>query len=177
VVDYERRLAKGFPSYPWVEQDLVRTFLNYAIDEETDLCTCMQQRRIIAVGLAAIDEGTPLPLYESEDKVIAKVATLFGTLGQLGFTRERIEECLRAVKTLDYEEALDWVRPETGSQDPALTPGFSCFSTAKLRSYTARVRSSQLYPSPRASLQRRLNRITPRPPRPLQLLRPLRRLP
>lgn len=110
MVDYERRLAKGFPSYPWVEQDLVRTSPKLCCDKEANLSMLWQQRRIIAVGLAAIDDGTPLPLYEPEDKVIAKVATLFGTLGQLGFTKERIEECLRAVKTLDYEDALDWVR-------------------------------------------------------------------
>lgn len=58
---------------------------------------------------ASTDEETPLPTYEPEDKVIAKVATLYGTLEQLGFTKERIEECLRAVKVLELDEVLDWV--------------------------------------------------------------------
>lgn len=40
------------------------------------------------------------------------MATLWGTLEQLGFTKERIEECLRAVKTLELEDTLEWVRAQ-----------------------------------------------------------------
>lgn len=55
-------------------------------------------------------EETPQPVYEPQDKVVAKVATLFGILEQLGFRSERIEECIRKVKTLEIEDCLDWVR-------------------------------------------------------------------
>lgn len=68
-----------------------------------------QQRRILALALASTEDDAPLPQYEPEEKVIGKVATLFGILEQLGFTKERVEECLRAVKTLELEDALDWV--------------------------------------------------------------------
>lgn len=56
-----------------------------------------------------VDE-MPQPVYEPQDKVVAKVATLFGILEQLGFRSERIEECIRKVKTLEIEDCLDWVR-------------------------------------------------------------------
>lgn len=69
----------------------------------------MQQRRIIALELASTEDEIPLPVYDLEDKVIGKVAILFGYLEGLGFTKERIEECLRSVKTLEAEDALDWV--------------------------------------------------------------------
>lgn len=68
-----------------------------------------QQRRILALALATTEDDAPLPQYEPEEKVIGKVATLFGILEQLGFTKERIEECLRTVKALELEDALDWV--------------------------------------------------------------------
>lgn len=50
-------------------------------------------------------------MHEGEDKVVAKVAVLFGVLEQLGFTKERVEMSLRSVKALELEDALDWVRP------------------------------------------------------------------
>jgi ATP-dependent RNA helicase DHX29 len=52
----------------------------------------------------------PQPVYEPEDKVVAKVATLYGILEQLGFTNERVEECLKAVKVLELDDCMDWVR-------------------------------------------------------------------
>ncbi|KAI5477732.1 hypothetical protein MNV49_005921, partial [Pseudohyphozyma bogoriensis] len=89
VFDYERRLAKTYPYYAWTEQDL--------------------QKRILALALATTDEEGPQPTDEPEDKVIAKVATLWGILEGLGFTKERAEECLRAVRNLELEEVLDWL--------------------------------------------------------------------
>lgn len=44
-----------------------------------------QQRRILALALATTEDDAPLPQYEPEEKVIGKVATLFGILEQLGF--------------------------------------------------------------------------------------------
>ncbi|KAM0753239.1 P-loop containing nucleoside triphosphate hydrolase protein [Meredithblackwellia eburnea MCA 4105] len=90
VIDYERRLAKGFSSYPWQEQDLIQ--------------------RIIQLELKLNGDDSPLPLPDLPDeKVIAKVAVLFGTLEQLGFTKERTEECLRAIKNLELDDAIDWL--------------------------------------------------------------------
>lgn len=68
-----------------------------------------QPRRILAQALSSAEDAVPLPAYEQEDKVVAKVATIYGVLEQTGFTAERIEECLRSVKTLDLDDAFDWV--------------------------------------------------------------------
>lgn len=66
-----------------------------------------QQRRIIECGLRTSLEPVQITQYDTEEKVIAKVAALYGILDALGLTR--IEECLRSVKNLDLEAALDWV--------------------------------------------------------------------
>lgn len=63
-------------------------------------------------------EESPQPVYEPQDKVVAKVATLFGILEQLGFRKQRVEECLRKVKALEIDDCLDWVSIED-SADPA----------------------------------------------------------
>lgn len=69
-----------------------------------------QQRRIIDLALSDRGDETPQPMYEAQDKIIAKVATLYGILEQLGFKTERVEQCLRVVKALDLEDCLEWVR-------------------------------------------------------------------
>lgn len=70
----------------------------------------LQQRRVLELAMSETVDETPQPVYEPQDKVVAKVATLFGILEQLGFRSERIEECIRKVKTLEIEDCLDWVR-------------------------------------------------------------------
>lgn len=89
VYEYERRMSKTLPSFAWHERDVQRRVLDLAMSETVD--------------------ETPQPVYESQDKVVAKVATLFGILEQLGFRPERIEECIRKVKTLEIEDCLDWL--------------------------------------------------------------------
>ncbi|GAA5938098.1 hypothetical protein JCM10213_000830 [Rhodosporidiobolus nylandii] len=91
VIDYERRLSKTMPGYSFSAND-------------QDL-----QRRILELATSETKDDAPQPVYEPEDKVIAKVATLFGILEQLGFTAERIEECLRAVKVLELDDCMDWL--------------------------------------------------------------------
>ncbi|GAA6012163.1 hypothetical protein JCM10207_005153 [Rhodosporidiobolus poonsookiae] len=91
VIDYERRISKTMPGYSWSAND-------------QDL-----QRRILELAAAETAEDAPQPVYESEDKVVAKVATLYGILEQLGFTAERVEECLRKVKVLDLDDCMDWL--------------------------------------------------------------------
>ncbi|GAA5943107.1 hypothetical protein JCM1841_003894 [Sporobolomyces salmonicolor] len=89
VIEYERRLSKTMSGYAWTEQDL--------------------QRRIIELALADLKDDVPQPVNEPEDKVVAKVAILFGILEQLGFTPKRIEECLRAVRVMEIDDCLDWL--------------------------------------------------------------------
>lgn len=89
VYEYERRMSKTLPSFAWHERDV--------------------QRRVLELAMSETVDEMPQPVYEPQDKVVAKVATLFGILEQLGFRSERIEECIRKVKTLEIEDCLDWL--------------------------------------------------------------------
>ncbi|GAA5869867.1 hypothetical protein JCM3774_000517 [Rhodotorula dairenensis] len=89
VYEYERRMSKTLPSFAWHERDV--------------------QRRVLELAMSETAGETPQPVYEPQDKVIAKVATLFGILEQLGFRSERIEECIKKVKTLEIDDCLDWL--------------------------------------------------------------------
>jgi ATP-dependent RNA helicase DHX29 len=50
-------------------------------------------------------------ISEPEEKVLAKLGITFGVLRRLGFSEERVEECLRSIHGVDLDEAYDWVRP------------------------------------------------------------------
>ncbi|KAJ7925913.1 P-loop containing nucleoside triphosphate hydrolase protein [Mycena leptocephala] len=50
-----------------------------------------------------------IPPEESEDKAIGKLGITYGVLRRIGFTEERVEECLRAIRGVDLEEAYDWL--------------------------------------------------------------------
>ena len=45
----------------------------------------------------------------SEEKAVAKLGITYGVLRRLGFSEERVVECLRAIKGVDLEEAYGWV--------------------------------------------------------------------
>ncbi|KAM0788761.1 hypothetical protein ACM66B_002852 [Microbotryomycetes sp. NB124-2] len=89
VIDYEKRLSKTLPSYVWSEQDLLK--------------------RIVAAAKIELDGNEPLPIADTEDKAIAKVGAIFAVLKQLGFSSERIEECLRNARTLEIDDVFDWL--------------------------------------------------------------------
>lgn len=48
-------------------------------------------------------------IEEVEDKAIARLGITYGALRRLGFTEERVEECLVSIGGLDLDEAFDWV--------------------------------------------------------------------
>ena len=47
---------------------------------------------------------------ESEEKAIARLGITYGVLRRLGFSEERVEECLRTINGVNLQEAFDWVR-------------------------------------------------------------------
>lgn len=51
-----------------------------------------------------------MPSQEPDDKVVSKVASMYGILEQLGFEDVTIEECLRSITRLELDDALEWVR-------------------------------------------------------------------
>ncbi|GAA5823603.1 hypothetical protein JCM11251_000694 [Rhodosporidiobolus azoricus] len=91
VIDYERRISKTMPGYSFSQND------------------AGLQRRILELALSEAEGETPQPVHEPEDKVIAKVGTLWGILEQLGFTPERIEQCLTSVKVLELDDCMNWL--------------------------------------------------------------------
>ncbi|KAJ7786454.1 P-loop containing nucleoside triphosphate hydrolase protein [Mycena metata] len=64
--------------------------------------------RILNLVLEFDTEGRK-PLEESEDKAIGKLGITYGVLRRIGFTEERVAECLRAIKGVDLDEAYDWL--------------------------------------------------------------------
>lgn len=60
-------------------------------------------RPLIACFLAkrAIDEV--------EEKAIVRLAITYGVLRRLGFSEDRVEECLKSISGVDLDEASEWV--------------------------------------------------------------------
>ncbi|KAJ7446519.1 P-loop containing nucleoside triphosphate hydrolase protein [Mycena galericulata] len=65
--------------------------------------------RILGLVLESdIGEGKK-PLEQSEDKAIGKLGITYGVLRRLGFSEDRVEECLRAIGGVELDEAYDWL--------------------------------------------------------------------
>ncbi|KAJ7070917.1 P-loop containing nucleoside triphosphate hydrolase protein [Mycena amicta] len=88
VIEMDRRLAKTLPR---VELDPVIT------------------DRIIELALESYSGDARKALDEPEEKAIGKLATTYGVLRRLGFSEERVEECLREIKGVDLDEGYDWL--------------------------------------------------------------------
>lgn len=48
-------------------------------------------------------------LEEPEEKMVARLGITYGVLRRLGFSQDRVDECLRAIQGVDLEEAYEWV--------------------------------------------------------------------
>jgi len=57
---------------------------------------------------------------ESEDKLLSRIGSMFGTLRNLGFSEEQVYECLNSIPGIDMDDALEWVGLMSKS------PFFSC---------------------------------------------------
>ncbi|CAK5264969.1 unnamed protein product [Mycena citricolor] len=58
----------------------------------------------------ASGQATPHhPELESEEKALNKLAITYGVLRRLLFTEERVDECLRAIKGVELDEAFEWL--------------------------------------------------------------------
>lgn len=49
-------------------------------------------------------------LGETEEKAVARMGLTYGVLRRLGFSEERVIECLDNINGIDLDEAYDWVR-------------------------------------------------------------------
>jgi hypothetical protein len=69
--------------------------------------------RLDAVGILEGSVGSytlDRKLEDNEEKVLSRLGITYGVLRRLGFSEERVEECLRAIDGVELEEAFDWVR-------------------------------------------------------------------
>lgn len=48
-------------------------------------------------------------LEEPEEKLVTRLAITYGVLRRLGFSQDRVDECLRAIQGVDLEEAYEWL--------------------------------------------------------------------
>lgn len=44
-----------------------------------------------------------------DDQSLGKLGVTFGVLRRLGFSEERVFECLKVIPTVELEDAFDWV--------------------------------------------------------------------
>ncbi|KAG7450382.1 uncharacterized protein BT62DRAFT_916822 [Guyanagaster necrorhizus] len=88
AIEQDRRYSK---TLPWLELNpvLVERILGLALDSRS------------SEGRRQIDEP--------EDKLVAKLAITYGVLRRLGFSEERVIECLEAIPGFELEEAYDWL--------------------------------------------------------------------
>ena len=103
---------------------------------------------------------------DADDKAISKLGTTYGVLRRLGFSEERVEECLRSFSGIDIEEAYDWVCEVTHLHQSRLMPYLSSISTAtKLSFSSTRVRllTTSAHNHPLILYQKQLpSRLSPR---------------
>ncbi|KAF8832459.1 hypothetical protein HHX47_DHR1001422 [Lentinula edodes] len=88
AIEVDRRFSKILPS---IELD------SLMIDRVLDFAKELQ-----------VNEGKKT-LEESEEKAVTKLAITYGVLRRLGFSEERVMECLTAINGVDLEEAYDWL--------------------------------------------------------------------
>ncbi|KIO31878.1 hypothetical protein M407DRAFT_217155 [Tulasnella calospora MUT 4182] len=76
-----------------------------------ELAVKLQEKIDKDVSLILRVASTP-PLKRPEkldDKYLGKLGLAFGVLRRLGFSEERVFECLKAIPTVELEDALDWL--------------------------------------------------------------------
>jgi ATP-dependent RNA helicase DHX29 len=66
------------------------------------------RRRVLDL-LAQEEEGKLQLSSESSNKVLPRLAIVYGILRRLGFQQAASIQCLQSVQHLDVDKALDWV--------------------------------------------------------------------
>ena len=66
------------------------------------LSTRVSDSHVLALEPRVVDEP-------SEEKALTRLAVTYGILRRLGFSEERVEQCIRAIPGVDLDEAYEWV--------------------------------------------------------------------
>lgn len=91
TIEFERRLAKSYSRFELDSKD------------ERDLAG-----RVLALAREE-DSSAAITAAEADVRALQRVATLDSILTQLGFSRERIQECMLAARSLEQRDVFDWL--------------------------------------------------------------------
>ncbi|KZT30522.1 P-loop containing nucleoside triphosphate hydrolase protein [Neolentinus lepideus HHB14362 ss-1] len=97
------------------EREITRTIK--AIDQEKRFSDTLSRfeldasiiDRILALARKPGHDDSPKVINEPEEKALARLGVTFGVLRRLGFTEQRVEECLNAIKGIELDEAFEWL--------------------------------------------------------------------
>lgn len=87
AIEVDRRFSKTLPSLQ-VDPSLVERILK--LNWESPEC----ERKL---------------LEETEEKIVTRLGITYGVLRRLGFSQDRVDECLRAIQGVDLDEAYEWL--------------------------------------------------------------------
>lgn len=101
IYDFEKRLSKTLPQFTWTTLDRIR---------KTGGTVDQLENAVLDKVLQTEDAPAPRVVKsEPEEKQVTKAASLYGVLERFGFVEERILECMRKIRNLELDEAVDWV--------------------------------------------------------------------
>ncbi|GJE85993.1 HrpA-like RNA helicase [Phanerochaete sordida] len=100
-----------------VEKEVVRTLK--AIDQERRFSVTLPKvaldstyvERVLQLLAESAAQTPPEPgaVDESEDKAIPQLAITYGVLRRLGFEEDIVERCLKSIRGIDLEQAIEWL--------------------------------------------------------------------
>jgi len=97
------------------EREIGRTVK--AIEQERRFSKTMQNLnldtpfidRVLQLVCDAHIPNEKLPLDEPEDKALQRLAITYGVLRRMGFSEERVQQSLRSISSVDFDDAVEWV--------------------------------------------------------------------
>lgn len=126
--------------------------------------------RILTLAIETECDDSSKVISEPEERALARIAITYGVLRRLGFTEDRVEQCLRAIRGVDLDEAYEWLyihcpegeletrkrAPETEPRTPKTPSHFETPSSRQSRASTP-VRSSGASTPKQNGMESRLN--------------------
>ncbi|KAF9512352.1 hypothetical protein BS47DRAFT_1330374 [Hydnum rufescens UP504] len=92
AIEFDRRVAKSLPRLDF--DPILRNRVLKLVREEK----------------AQTDDASSFPLLnEAPDKVLIRSGVTYGVLVRMGFSEERVNECLKASSTFELDEAFNWL--------------------------------------------------------------------
>ncbi|CAL1696117.1 unnamed protein product [Somion occarium] len=114
-----------------VEKEIVRTVK--AIEQERRFSSTLTDLSLDTILIDQIlalvldeesrnSEKNQATLEEPEEKALQRLAITYGVLRRLGFTEDRVIECLRRISGVDLDEATEWLHVHCSEDELGLKP-------------------------------------------------------